>query len=168
MCWGGKEDPVLWVAYGDGSIVAWTASGASVNGELTNEAGNSVSHISWYCGADPNSGNQYCRLLLLSAINNFFPEFLVIGDLLGKCRAHFLKREQVVELWGEEDLIAVSDALIFELDEDILQLLIVKGSCLVALVVDKQGKITQAGAKNFETSGITGIIFPGVSNYFSQ
>jgi len=92
-----------------------------------------------------------------------YAEFLIIGDLLGECRAHFLKREQVVELWGEQDLIAVSDSLTYVIEEDILQLLIVKGSCLVALVMDKQGKITQTGAKNFGTSGITGIIF-GASN----
>lgn len=70
-----------------------------------------------------------------------------------------MNREQVVELWGEEDLIAVSDSLTFELDDESLQLLIVKGSCLVALVMDKHGKITETGAKNFGTSGITGIFF---------
>jgi hypothetical protein len=92
-------------------------------------------------------------------IQNFSLEFLLVGDLHGKCRAHFVKREQVVELWGEEDLIAVSDTLTFELDEDILQILIVKGSCLVALAMDKQGKVTRTGAKNFGTAGIAGIPF---------
>jgi len=62
MCWGEgdgqDDDPVLWVAYGDGSIVAWTGSDAAVKSELTNEAGNSVSHISWHCGLYPNSGTR--------------------------------------------------------------------------------------------------------------
>jgi hypothetical protein len=70
MCWGranGKEEPVLWVAYGDGSMAAWTGSGTSVNSELTNAAENGISHISWYCGTDPNSGNQPWKLLILGS-----------------------------------------------------------------------------------------------------
>lgn len=82
----------------------------------------------------------------------------MVGNTKGTCRLHFVKSEKVVELWGEEDLIAVTDSLIFELDENALQLLIVKGSCLVALTMDNQGKITQIGAKNFATLGLTGIL----------
>lgn len=64
MCWSQgnqKEEPVLWVAYGNGSIVAWriaAESGVSCfKRELTYVAENSISHISWHCGSDPNSGN---------------------------------------------------------------------------------------------------------------
>lgn len=76
MCWGRGEKPVLWVAYGNGSLIAWTESGA-FNRELTNEAGNSVSHISWHCGADPNSGNWTFQFLLNNRIitNHVFQNF---------------------------------------------------------------------------------------------
>ncbi|XP_065349819.1 uncharacterized protein LOC135945837 [Cloeon dipterum] len=140
LCWAemeNSEEPFLWIAYADGSVVMWKID--SVGAEM-----------------------QHCiELKCISRISHlsFWKERLIVGENNGKVYLVNTSSGNISELWPHEDDIAVDSSLSVSIQpEGCCFVVVVKGSCLVAAAVNEDGDAKQIGAKNFGSLGVSGLI----------